>query len=121
MEEVINMNSILTSVKKMLGIDESCTDFDQELIMYINSAFMVLNQLGVGPSDGFRIEDELDEWSDFLPDASIRQIEAVKTYVYQKVRMIFDVPQSSAAAEALKNSIAELEWRLNVAVDPGPI
>ena len=114
------MDSILNSVKKMLGIDESCKDFDPVIIMHINTAFMVLNQLGVGPPEGFAIEDDLDDWTDFLPGASIRRIEGVKTYVYQKVRLIFDVPQSSAATEALKNSISELEWRLNVAVDPGP-
>lgn len=119
-EEVINTESILTSVKKMLGIDESCKDFDPELIMHINSVFMILNQLGVGPPEGFAIEDDLDDWTDFLPGSSIRKVEAVKTYVYQKVRLIFDIPQSSAAVEALNRSIAEFEWRLNIAVDPGP-
>ena len=114
------MDSILTSVKKMLGIDESCKDFDPELIMHINSVFMILNQIGVGPPEGFAIEDDLDDWSDFLPEVSIRRIEAVKTYIYQKVRLIFDPPQSSAAMEALNHSVSELEWRLNIAVDPGP-
>lgn len=109
------MDSILNSIKKMLGIDSSYTHFDSDLIMHINSAFMVLNQLGVGPSNCYNITGEYELWTDFIEE--IAQIAAVKTYVYQKVRLIFDPPTSSAHMEALKNSIAEFEWRLNAAAE----
>lgn len=108
-------DSILTSIKKLLGITEEYTFFDADIMMHINMAFMVLYQLGVS-SAPFRIEDKTAKWSDFLGDAT--DLEGVKTYIYSKVKLIFDPPQSSAAIEALKLYIAELEWRLNVTVDP---
>lgn len=108
-------DSILTSVKKILGITEECTDFDPEIIMHINSVFMALTQLGVGPKEGFFIEDAQDYWDDFLDD--IEQLEAVKTYVGLRVRLIFDPPSSSAAVESFNRTISELEWRLNVAAE----
>lgn len=104
------MDSILTSIKKMLGIDESETQFDQELIIFINSAFSVLLQLGVGPVDGFRIEDDSAEWVEFLGTRT--DIENVKTYIYLKVRLIFDPPSSSFVLEAINKQITESEWRL---------
>lgn len=106
------MDSILTSIKKLLGITEDYTHFDADIIMHINSAFMVLSQLGVGPSGGFTISDASAVWSDFLPSG--HNLEAVKSYVFLKVRLLFDPPQSSAVMEAMKQSIAEFEWRLNV-------
>ena len=109
-------NSILTSVKKLLGLTEDYTYFDADIIMHINMAFMVLYQLGVGTSAPFSIEDKTAVWSDFVGDA--QDLNGVKTYVYLKVKQVFDPPQSSAAAEAIKQSIAELEWRLNVTSDP---
>lgn len=108
--------SILTSIKKLLGITEEYEFFDADILMHINMAFMVLYQLGVGPKTAFSIEDKTATWSDFLGDAT--DLAGVKTYIYQKVKLVFDPPQSSAAIEALKQSIAELEWRLNVTVDP---
>lgn len=112
-----NYDSILVSVKKMLGIDSTYTHFDPDLIMHINTVLTVLGQLGVGPSTGFSIEDDTDEWDDFVSDMS--KLQFVKTYVYLKVKLLFDPPQSSAAIEALNRSINELEWRINVQVDPG--
>lgn len=112
-----DMDSILISVKKMIGSTEDYSYFDPDLIMHINSTFMVLNQLGVGPADGFSITDENAVWSDYLPASP--KLEAVKSYIYLKVKMLFDPPQSSSVMEAMKNQIAEFEWRLNVAVDPG--
>ncbi len=109
-------DSILTSIKKLLGITEEYTHFDADILMHINMAFMVLYQLGVGPSTPFSIEDASATWSDFLGDST--DLAGVKTYIYQKVKLVFDPPQSSAAITALKESIAELEWRLNVTVDP---
>ena len=109
------MESILTSIKKLLGIAEEDTNFDQDLIMHINSVFMILTQLGVGPSKGFSIKDENDVWSDFIPEQS--SLEAVKSYVYMKVRLMFDPPLSSAVADAINRNISELEWRLNFEVE----
>jgi len=108
------MDSILTSVKKILGIAEGYTAFDVDLIMHINSVFMVLQQMGVGPKAGFSISDATATWSEYCEG---RLMEGVKTYVAMKVRMMFDQPQSSTAMEALKNTIAELEWRLFIAND----
>lgn len=109
------MDSILTSVKKMLGIEADYTHFDQDIVMHINSVFMILRQLGVGPAGGFVIEDATATWTDFLGDST--DAIAVKTYVYQKVKMVFDPPVSSAAATATTESIKELEWRLNAAAE----
>lgn len=106
------MESILTSVKKMLGITEEYTHFDEDLIMHINSVFMILTQLGVGPSNGFYIEDDHDEWYDFIQEDAL--MESVKSYMKLKVEMLFDPPSSSAAMEAKNRLINEFEWRLNV-------
>ena len=111
----MNTDSILTSVKKLLGITEECTDFDADIIMHINSALMILTQIGVGPSEGFFIEDKTDFWDDFIDD--IEQLEAVKTYVYMRVRLMFDPPSSSAVMDAMNRTISELEWRLNLAAE----
>lgn len=109
------MESILTSVKKMLGIAKDYTHFDDDIIMHINSVFMVLTQLGVGPEEGFAITDGSSTWDEFIPEGS--NMESVKTYIYQKVRLIFDPPASSAVMEAMNRSISEFEWRLNVAAE----
>ena len=109
--------SILVSIKKLLGIDSEYTHFDTDIIMHINSVFSVLTQLGVGPSEGFVIEDSNALWTDFL--SSARDIEMVKSYIYLKVRLLFDPPASSSAMESMKQLTSELEWRINVAVDPG--
>lgn len=106
------MESILTSVKKMLGITEEYEHFDSDIIMHINSVFMILNQLGVGPSKGFSITDKFAIWEDFLQGEE--NLESVKTYMYMKVKLLFDPPMSSAVMESMKQMISELEWRLNV-------
>ena len=110
------MESILTSIKKLLGITEEYKHFDADLIMHINSVFSILTQLGVGPSKGFSIEDDSAVWADFIQENS--KIEMVKTYMHLKVKLAFDPPMSSAVMEAMNRMINELEWRLNVAVDP---
>lgn len=109
------MDSILTSIKKLLGIQEDYTHFDADLVMHINSVFMILNQLGVGPLNGFSIIDESSTWEDFLGDDT--RLESVKSYMHLKVKIMFDPPMSSAVMEAMNNMIKELEWRLNVAVE----
>lgn len=113
------MDSILTSVKKLLGIEEDYTHFDIDLIMHINSVFSILNQLGVGPEEGFTIEDSSAVWSDFLPEG--KKLELVKTFVAQKVRLIFDPPLGSAVIESMNRTISELEWRIMVIADPDPV
>lgn len=107
--------SILTSIKKMLGIAEDYTEFDEDIITHINSVFLNLTQLGIGPEEGFMIEDDTAAWEDFIDDSI--QLQAVKTYMYLKVKLLFDPPLSSSVTESFTRMIAELEWRLNVAVD----
>ena len=109
------MDSILTSIKKMLGIAEDYTQFDADLIMHINSVFLNLTQLGVGPASGFTIEDEYTEWTDFISNSA--QLQAVKSYMYLKVKLLFDPPLSTAVIESTNRMIAELEWRLNVVAE----
>lgn len=110
------MESILTSIKKMLGITEEYEHFDADLIMHINSVFMILTQLGVGPSTGFSIKGADGTWDRFLPEG--QQLELVKSYMFLKVKLIFDPPLGSAVIEVMNRQISEFEWRLNVAVDP---
>lgn len=109
------MESILTSIKKLLGITEEYEHFDMDLIMHINSVFLILTQLGVGPKEGFMIEDETSLWTDFIEDSA--QLQAVKSYMGLKVKLLFDPPLSSSVIESMNRMIAEFEWRLNVAVD----
>jgi len=110
------MESILTSVKKMLGIDEEDKHFDSDIVMHINSVFMTLTQLGVGPSEGFAIEDDLSSWTDFITNNSM--IEAVKSYTYMKVKLMFDShSMSSSVIESYSRMISEYEWRINHAVE----
>ena len=111
------MDSILTSIKKMLGITEECTDIDADIIMHINTVFMILNQLGVGPRKCFTIEDDIPTWKDFIPDG--QDIEIVKSYMFMKVRLLFDPPASSTVMQSMNQAVSEMEWRLNVSVDPG--
>ena len=111
------MDSILTSIKKLLGITEEYTHFDPDIITHINSAFFTLTQLGVGPSEGFSIKNSSATWDDFLSNAKSKNLEAVKSYVYLKVKLLFDPPLTSSVTEAIKSQISEYEWRLNVEAD----
>lgn len=111
------MDSILTSVKKMLGIAEDYEHFDPDIIMHINSVFSILTQLGVGDSSGFTIEDKANTWDEFIDDDP--RLQLIKSYMFLKVKMIFDPPTSSAAMESMNKQISEYEWRINVEVDPG--
>jgi len=104
--------SILISTKKVLGIAEDYTAFDLDIITHINTAFSTLTQLGVGPVEGFMIEDADPVWSDFYADDL--QYNAVKSYVFLRVRQLFDPPQTSYLIAATERQIQELEWRLNV-------
>ena len=108
-------DSILDTIKQLLGIQSDYTAFDTDIIVHINSAFMALNQLGVGPTECFSIDGSGENWTEFV-NKSI-DLEAVKTYIYLKVRTIFDPPSSSVVMEAMNKNISELEWRLNVQVE----
>lgn len=104
--------SILISIKKLLGISKDCNDFDQDVIIHINTVFTILRQIGIGPDSGFRIEDDKKTWDDFINNDEY--LDDVKTYIYLKVRLIFDPPLNSSVTEAMKQTISELEWRLNI-------
>ena len=110
-------SSILTSIKGLLGITSTDTNFDNEISIHINSAFMSLQQLGVGPSIGFYISSDEDVWEDILGERV--DLEAVKTYIYLKVRLVFDPPQNSFLVDSIKNMITELEFRINAQVEGG--
>ena len=103
--------SILESIKQMLGIASEDINFDRELIIYINGALMIINQLGVGPV-GYSIKDETNTWDEFLLDRT--DLELVKTCVYLRVRLIFDPPQNSFLVAAIKEQITEYEWRIEL-------
>ena len=109
------MDSILTSVKKLLGIEEDYTHFDADIIMHINTVFMILNQLGVGPDEGFSITDKTSVWNDYI--VNLQNFEAVKSYMFLKVKMLFDPPTGSAVTESYNRTISELESRLSMAAD----
>lgn len=106
------MNSILNSVKKTLGLEEDYEVFDTDIILHINSVFSTLNQLGLGPANGFMIEDDTATWDQFL--GGDLRLNAAKTYIYLRVRLLFDPPQTGYLVEALQKQILEHEWRLNV-------
>lgn len=108
--------SILTSVKKNLGIIEDDTSFDSDIILDINSIFPILHQIGVGP-EGFQIEDKVATWEDYL-GSDINKLATVKAYLYLQVRILFDPPQSSSVISAYESRIQEYAWRLNCMVDP---
>lgn len=113
------MESILTSIKKLLGIEENCEHFDTDIIIHINSVFINLTQIGVGPPDGFRITDKTTTWDEFIKDG--QNLDSIKTYVYLKVKLIFDPPMSSIVIESINRLISELEWRLNISVESDSI
>lgn len=104
------MESVLTSIKKLLGIASDYEHFDTDIIIHINSVLMTLNQLGIGPDIPATITSTNDTWVTTL--GNISNVEAVKTYIYLKVRMLFDPPSSSSVIEAMNRQISELEWRL---------
>ena len=110
------MDSILTSIKKMLGIEAAYTQFDADIIMHINSVLSVLTQLGIGPATGYYISGDAETWSDYLKDDP--RIGLVKSFMYLKVRLLFDPPSGSAAIDSLNRIASEFEWRIQVAADP---
>lgn len=104
--------SILTSTKKTLGLAEDDTSFDVDIILHINSTFSILEQLGIGPVEGFMIEDSTPTWDAFIGNDP--RLNLVKTYIYLQVRLMFDPPGTSFVIDSMKKQISEFEWRLNV-------
>lgn len=105
-------NSILISTKKKLGLDQAYEQFDMEIISYINSALAILTQLGVGPEDGLNIDGPNNTWDELFVDS--KKIELAKSYIYLKVRLLFDPPTSSFVLESMNKQLSEYEWRINV-------
>ena len=112
--------SIFKSIKALLGPDADYDVFDPDILIFINSAIATLTQLGIGPEEGFVVTGENETWDDFLGfDAD--QLQAAKTFVYLKVKMVFDPPSSSFVLTSYEKTCEELAWRLNVAVDPSKL
>ena len=111
----ITVESILTSIKLLLGITEDYEHFDNQIVAHINSVLMILTQLGVGPPDSFIVKDKTDTWNEFIPDG--KNLELVKSYVHLKVKLLFDPPSSSVVMESTNRMINEFEWRLNAAAE----
>ena len=118
------ITSILTSTKKVLGISEEYTAFDEDIIMHINTVFSTLNQLGVGPVEGFQITDKTAVWHDFLGDDL--RLNNIKSYMFMRVRLMFDPPSTSYLITSMQNQVNQLEWRISVQrehtgwTDPNP-
>jgi hypothetical protein len=110
-----NTDSILDTTKKLLGFESDYTAFDLDIITHINAVFFTLSQLGVGPSTGFLITDKETNWADFIGEDNIN---AVKSYMFMRVRLMFDPPTTSFHLESLKKMAEEIEWRLLVQTDP---
>lgn len=110
--------SILSSIKGLLGIVDECQDFDNQLLIHINSAFMAVSQLGIGPDTPFYVTGPACTWDSFTSD--IKLYESVKMYVYFKVKLAFDPPQSSIVTESYKQQLMEIEWRLIVQKETPP-
>lgn len=112
------MESILDTVKKMLGIESDYTHFDIDIITNINTIFLNLQQIGVGPNSGFSIMDKSSVWKDYITGDNL---EAVKTFIYLKVRLLFDPPTNAFLVDAMERQIREIEWRLNAQVERGAL
>lgn len=109
------MDSILDSIKKLLLLSEDDTSFDMDIIIHINTVLSILNQLGVGPETGFSITDRSATWDQFMGSHS--NLDAVISFVYLKVKLVFDPPTNSAVIESINRTIGELEWRINATAE----
>lgn len=115
-DSISNSDSILNSIKKLIGLDPDYAEFDTDLIIHINSVFLDLEQLGAGSQEGFFIEGSTETWEDFLPDDPL-VLNSIKSYMYLKVKKLFDPPTSSSAMDSLNSLIDRFEWRINVAIE----
>lgn len=110
------MDSILNTIKKMLGIDPSDDSYDTDIIININSVIPILSQMGIGPSNGFIVDSATQLWKQYIGDSLIN-LEGVKTYIYLKTKLVFDPPTNSIAVDSINNVLKELEWRMMLAVE----
>lgn len=110
------MESILNTIKKLLGIDSEDINFDTDIIVLVNSSILSLSQMGIGPSNGYMVTSHEDSWVDYISDDTIN-LEGVKTYLYLKTKLIFDPPTNSTVIEAFNKNLSELEWRMMLAVE----
>lgn len=110
------MDSILITIKKMLGIDAEDDSFDMDIIVIINSIIPILTQMGIGPSKGYVVLSQENLWSDYLKD-NIVNLESIKTYIFLKTKLVFDPPANSTMIEAYNKMISELEWRMMLNVE----
>jgi len=109
------MDSILDTIKKMLGIDKEDVSFDTDIMVILNSSILSLSQIGVGPANGFVITSAADNWTDYITGTI--NLEGAKTYLYLKSKLIFDPPTNSNIIEAIDNTMSELEWRMMLAIE----
>lgn len=108
-------NSILETIKKLLGIDTECKDFDIDVIVNINTVISALTQMGVGPEEGFSITGSDETWNDFIEE--LHGFEMIKTYIYLKVKNIFDPPQQQSLIGSSERIISEIEYRIRIQVE----
>lgn len=108
--------SILTSIKKLLGIAENDTSFDDDILMHINTVLFVLCQIGVGPETAYSITDDSTTWADYM-GTDLPNFQAIKTYMYLRVRLAFDPPTNGSVLSAMERQRDEYEWRLNIAAE----
>lgn len=110
------MDSILDTIKKLLGIDPDDINFDTDIKVHINSSILSLSQMGIGPPNGFIVQSKDDLWNEFIGSSTIN-LEGVKSYMYLKTKLLFDPPQNSTTIDAFNKSISELEFRMMLAVE----
>ena len=110
------MESILGTIKKMLGIDDDDISFDVDIITLINPIIYALAQMGIGPSTGFIVVDKNNTWTEYIGSIPLN-LEGVKTYIYLKTKLIFDPPTNTTTREALNRNTQELEWRMMLEVE----
>lgn len=113
-------SSILNDIKKMLGLEPDYTPFDTDIIILINNSMMTLQQYGVGPKNGFTLLDASQTWDNFFEESQGKMLEAVKAYIYMKVKMVFDPPSTSFVMDAYKSTCDEIEWRLKEQMESYP-
>jgi hypothetical protein len=114
MAEATPEQSILLTIKKLLGLVDGYDVYDTDIIVHINSALSTLSQLGIGPENGYEINGPTDKWTDLLGEGEKPYLNQVKTYLYLRVRLIFDPPTTSFAIEAFQKQVDELTWRLSL-------
>lgn len=110
------MDSIVNTIKKLLGIDESEDAFDLDIITHINTAIFSLSQIGVGPPNGYIVSSIEDKWTDYISQSTIN-LQGVKSYIHLKTKLVFDPPTNSTTIQSIDNTLKELEWRMMLAVE----